>query len=91
MSESHIYVKLIGTGGPPLRLTTGSASDYSPAWSPDGRYIAFLRHLSPGKERGAADSSPGWSGTQNCRSVSIGLLKLYRSDLVARWQFACHQ
>ena len=48
-SESHIYVKLIGTGGAPLRITTGSAHDYSPAWSPDGRYIAFLRELSPEK------------------------------------------
>ena len=48
-SESHICVKLIGTGGAPLRLTTGSAHDYSPAWSPDGRYIAFLRELSPEK------------------------------------------
>ena len=40
-----IYVKLIGTTGPPLRLTT-DASDFSPAWSPDGRFIAFLRDLS---------------------------------------------
>jgi serine/threonine protein kinase len=38
-----IYVKLIGTTGPPLRLTTDAAPDYSPAWSPDGRFIAFLR------------------------------------------------
>src|SRR5215467_7970756 len=38
-----IYVKLIGTAGPPLRLTTDAASDFSPAWSPDGRYIAFMR------------------------------------------------
>jgi Tol biopolymer transport system component/serine/threonine protein kinase len=38
-----IYVKLIGTGGPPLRLTTDPADDVSPAWSPDGRFIAFLR------------------------------------------------
>jgi Tol biopolymer transport system component/DNA-binding winged helix-turn-helix (wHTH) protein len=51
-SESHIYVKLIGTGGPPLRITTGSASDHSPAWSPDGRYIAFLRRLSSGQKSG---------------------------------------
>jgi len=49
-SNSHIYVKLIGTGGSPLQLTTNPASDYSPAWSPDGRYIAFLRHLSREKK-----------------------------------------
>jgi len=38
-----VYVKLIGTNGPPLRLTTDAMPDYSPAWSPDGRFIAFLR------------------------------------------------
>ena len=37
-----IYVKLIGPG-PPLRLTTNPAMDHSTAWSPDGRFIAFLR------------------------------------------------
>ena len=39
-----IYVKLIGAGVP-LRLTTNPAEDVSPAWSPDGRYVAFLRRL----------------------------------------------
>ncbi len=39
-----IYVKVIGTE-PPLRLTTNPAKDYSPAWSPDGRGIAFCRDL----------------------------------------------
>ena len=44
-----IYVKMIGTNGPPLRLTTDVALDYGPAWSPDGRFIAFLRVLPSGK------------------------------------------
>jgi Tol biopolymer transport system component len=30
-------------GGAPLRLTSNPANDYSPAWSPDGMTIAFLR------------------------------------------------
>jgi Tol biopolymer transport system component len=38
-----IYVKLIGTAGPPLRLTSDPAPEFSPAWSPDGRFMAFLR------------------------------------------------
>ena len=37
-----IYVKIIGKEKP-LRLTTDPAKDESPAWSPDGRYIAFRR------------------------------------------------
>jgi Tol biopolymer transport system component/DNA-binding winged helix-turn-helix (wHTH) protein len=45
-SKSHIYVKLIGTSGPPLQLTNGPAGDFNPVWSPDGRFIAFLREFS---------------------------------------------
>jgi Tol biopolymer transport system component/DNA-binding winged helix-turn-helix (wHTH) protein len=41
-----IYLKLVGPGEP-HRLTTDPASDLSPAWSPDGRRIAFLRLLGP--------------------------------------------
>ena len=37
-----IYVQQIGAGSP-LRLTTDSRNDYNPVWSPDGRWIAFLR------------------------------------------------
>ena len=39
-----IYVKVIGAERA-LRLTTNPANDFSPAWSPDGRWIAFLRVL----------------------------------------------
>jgi eukaryotic-like serine/threonine-protein kinase len=37
-----IYVQQIGAGSP-LRLTTDPAADVSPAFSPDGRYVAFTR------------------------------------------------
>jgi Tol biopolymer transport system component len=39
-----IYVKLIGAGEP-TRITRDLARDFSPAWSPDGRWIAALRDL----------------------------------------------
>jgi Tol biopolymer transport system component/DNA-binding winged helix-turn-helix (wHTH) protein len=39
-----IYVQQIGVGTP-LRLTTDPANDYNPVWSPDGRWIAFLRRI----------------------------------------------
>jgi Tol biopolymer transport system component len=38
-----IYVKLVNTGTPPLRLTFNPADDLFPAWSPDGLQIAFVR------------------------------------------------
>ena len=37
-----IYVKLVDAGAP-LRLTKDPDADISPAWSPDGRYLAFVR------------------------------------------------
>ena len=38
-----IYVMQIGSGRP-LRLTMDPAPDEAPAWSPDGKSIAFVRH-----------------------------------------------
>jgi Tol biopolymer transport system component/DNA-binding winged helix-turn-helix (wHTH) protein len=43
---ANIYVKLIGPGDP-VRLTKDPHRDFGPAWSPDGRYIAFLRATDP--------------------------------------------
>jgi Tol biopolymer transport system component len=41
-----IYVQQVGSGSP-FRLTTDPSNDYNPVWSPDGRWIAFLRTESP--------------------------------------------
>jgi eukaryotic-like serine/threonine-protein kinase len=47
-----VYVKSFGAEGAmkgmPLRLTTDPADDFAPAWSPDGRSIAFLRQVNGG-------------------------------------------
>jgi DNA-binding winged helix-turn-helix (wHTH) protein len=40
--EHHLYLKVIGSGDP-IPLTAGPGSEYSPAWSRDGKWIAFLR------------------------------------------------
>lgn len=40
--NADVYVQQIGAGSP-LRLTSDPRSDYNPVWSPDGRWIAFLR------------------------------------------------
>ena len=42
-----VYVKQIGPGDP-QRLTSAPDSDTHPRWSPDGKWIAFLRHRGPG-------------------------------------------
>ena len=43
-----IYIKELG-GSTPLRITSDPKPDISPAWSPDGRSIAFVRLLGNGR------------------------------------------
>lgn len=46
---SHLYLVPIG-GGAPRQLTSGELSQTSPAWSPDGRTIAFEQDTSENRE-----------------------------------------
>jgi len=41
--NQDIYVKALGKGTRPLRLTEHPGRDMSPTWSPDGRQLAFVR------------------------------------------------
>lgn len=77
-----VYVVLT-SGGPPLRLTTNFASDMAPTWSPDGRYIAYIRDPGPngavyvisplgGPDRKIADTQ-GHSVCWTSDSTAIGV------------------
>jgi serine/threonine protein kinase/Tol biopolymer transport system component len=57
-----IYVKPLA-GGAPLRLTSDPAEEVSPAWSPDGTRVAFLRASVNGTSIlsvSAAGGPPAW-------------------------------
>lgn len=44
---THLY-KMDVPGGAPARLTSGNSREFQPAWSPDGRWIAYVTWTSEG-------------------------------------------
>ena len=58
---NHIYLQVADAGATPVQLTDSAASDIWPTWSPDGRWIAFLRIL-PDKRRQTVRRSPVGAG-----------------------------
>src|SRR6185436_6196075 len=69
-----IYVKLVGPGEP-HRLTSDPGQDRSPAWSPDGRQIAFARvaGVFPNMLRAGIHLIPALGGGAERRVAEIGL------------------
>ena len=52
VNGSNVDVYAVGPGDrEPRRLTTHPANDVAPAWSPDGRRVAFWRHLGSGRSQ----------------------------------------
>jgi Tol biopolymer transport system component/tRNA A-37 threonylcarbamoyl transferase component Bud32 len=63
--RGDIYVKAIGIGTNPFRLTEHEAYEARPAWSPDGRQIAFVRVLEEGQSvTGAIYTVPSLGGQE---------------------------
>ena len=84
-----IYVKVVD-GADAVRLTSNPARDSSPAWSPDGRYIAFVREgaiflISPlgGAERKVADvQAHDIAWTPDGKSLAVSSGKFNRRRLI---------
>jgi Tol biopolymer transport system component/serine/threonine protein kinase len=62
-----IYVKAVGVGTRPLRLTEHPAEDLAPSWSPDGRTLAFVRNSGDG----AAIYTVPWPAGQERKLVDL--------------------
>jgi len=84
--ERNIYTKTIGPDEP-VQLTVAAEDDRLPAWSPDGRYIAFCRVLaletrpnryavyvvpaSGGQERKVAEGGMGVSWAPDSKTLAM--------------------
>jgi Tol biopolymer transport system component/serine/threonine protein kinase len=79
--NQDIYVKLIGAGTP-LRLTTNPDADWSPAWSPDGRFIAFFRESGGGTLIGGSSTGGAYYLVPSLGGVERRLADAYSSQVV---------
>ena len=80
--NTDLYIQQIGAGAP-RRLTTDPNGDYHPAWSPDGRAIAFLRSgLAGGKNEVPRERGPERRRTQTRRYHAGPVVRRARLALV---------
>lgn len=70
--NTDIYVKLVGAGGEPLRLTSEPVIERTPVWSPDGSQIAFVRESASGGN-GSIYVVPSLGGTARKLGDTYGL------------------
>src|SRR5271170_782340 len=72
---THLYVMDI-PGGKPTRLTSGNAREFEPAWSPDGKFIAYVTWSSAGgqlwKVPAAGGTPQQLSNRRQCIAIRFG-------------------
>jgi len=66
---THLYT-LDLPGGKPQRLTTGTTTEFQPAWSPDGKWIAFVSWSSEGGQLWKI-SAAGGTAVQLSKSLAV--------------------
>lgn len=66
---THLYSMDLA-GGAPRRLTTGNAREFQPAWSPDGRHIAYVTWSNEGGQLWKVPASGG-TPQQLSRSAAL--------------------
>ena len=68
--NENIYVKVVGPDEP-VRLTNNKAREFGTAWSPDGRFVAFLRFTGFGRAEIIAVPALGGSERKLGETASI--------------------
>ena len=81
-----IFTKVVDPSTPPLRLTTHTEIDWCPTWSPDGRWIVFLR----GGDRDSAGQVIRVSPLGGQETVLANSVCVPSSWSLAGDWFACH-
>jgi len=74
--RTHLYVQDVDPGGEPeaAQITSGDYDDSDPAWSPDGRLIAFVSNR--GEEPDANDNSDIWVVAADNPDAGATLLRI---------------
>jgi len=68
----NIYLKAVGAGTRPIRLTDHPSQEQFPAWSPDGRQIAFVRE---GDDGAAIYTMPSLGGQEKKLIDVVGMVR----------------